>query len=235
MTEEILTQLKSNVKELVKFLKEYDLTSANIQLSALGDLTVCKVEYSNETDSQECFTYFFDSKDFDVKDENKLDNNNQNSNNTINSDTQQKEKASTDTKISETNTITENENYLIYKESSDSKTSDSVTESHSVDSLNKLDFNSSKLDYGMIEPYFQESLIPQDKSSLDKNSTLENEYEINQNFTTTIRENEMKDIPNNDSLDNTPSKNSRLINFKEENDFQKETIMKILKKHNVLV
>ena len=47
MTEKILNQLKSNVKELVKFLKEHDLTSANINLSALGDLTICNVKYSN--------------------------------------------------------------------------------------------------------------------------------------------------------------------------------------------
>lgn len=250
MTEEILNQLKSNVKELVKFLKEHDLTSANINLSALGDLTICNVKYSNETECQESFTYFFDNKDFKYEEKDNLDNSNQSIQKNISLDILKDEmiekNISVESNKPDTISSIDKDIDKSFDKSSDTQNSElnkgtsllNSSDIHEVGDKTEAEdgdgTTNSDLDKGMIEPYFQESLILDDEPTEEKDSTLESKSEVNQNLEATTKENIKEDTSNNNSSNNIASNNTRLINFKEENDFQKKTIMKILKEHNVL-
>lgn len=240
MTEKILNQLKSNVKELVKFLKDHDLTSANINLSALGDLTVCNVEYSNETECQESFVYFFDNKDFKDEEANNLDNVNPNTPKDTNTNTLENEIATSnisivDKKISDIDSITKDNNNVSTDKPSDLQNIESVMEMSSVDSPDNRETDSSTLNKDIIEPYVQEKLIPDDTPNINKDSVLGNESQTNQNNKSIVKDNTLTNTSQHNSSDTISSNNARLINFKEENDFQKKTILNILKEHNVLM
>lgn len=246
MTEASLTQLKCNVKELVKFLKEHDLTSASIQLNSLGDLTVCHVKYSNDSDNQESFAYFFENTEFEVNinEEHQLDNNHLGNNhlntNTISTsdadivhsqDEDNIEEASTDTQMSDIDTTTENKQQLDSQQSSDVQTVISTIESTSLTS--QEDTNSSSSD-NTIEPYTQESLFDEEIPTSSTGSNIEQVAATKPNLTSIINDNDTHDTQHHSSVKYKQTNNTKLINFKEENDFQKQIIMQILKNSNVL-
>lgn len=252
MTEASLTQLKCNVKELVKFLKEHDLTSASIQLNSLGDLTVCNVKYSNDSENQESFAYFFENTEFEVNineeyqlDNNQLGNNHLNTNTISTSDADivhsqdedNIEEASTDTQMSDTDTTKENKQQLDPQQSSDVQNVISTIESTPLTS--QEDTNSSSSD-NTIEPYTQESLFNEEILTSSTGSNIEQVAATKPNLTSIINDNDTHDThdthdtQHHSSVKYKQTNNTKLINFKEENDFQKQIIMQILKNSNVL-
>lgn len=207
MTEEILTELKSKVKELAAFLKANNFTTANIQLSELANLTVCNAEYSND-ESVENFTYFFESKDLYVDSISK-----NSSKNSVVNEENNKEKNKNITTTEDTSNDVENSNLKKSKEEI------------SVTLLNS--------DNDMCLEEISPTTTYNDTNKKLNTISTRDAYTIPQKDTLVI--DDKIDSEESQSNLNENNNKSNIIDFNEEDIFQKNIIARILKENNILV